>query len=554
MFIVDDYFVVYVVRGTSAWQCQDLSTNLKKKQIRKLAFCESQKPKYNYKMSSDEDVDMIFSDDRDDRSSRQQRLDSRGSSASTSDSRGRDTNKVTSTLDERRQEYRGATSGEGMDGRPVSRSEGNSYNRGGGGGRGTSSREGLGRIDEPFGSDNKNESKPSDGGSPNKGPKEVVIVFNASKREKHHPTSGFKKLHRRLRGSYKVRVNKDDLSQGDALREASLLVLGAPREKFSTAEFEALKRFVEGGGNILYMASEGGEVAPAAKGEEGSKQAGTNFNYLLEEFGMSVNSDCVVRAVYHKYTHPKEALVTNGVLSRSLARRVEAIRSAKRNKMSNKEASPGGGRMNGGRGTDDNEGRTGDRKQTDGLRFVYPRGCTLNVVAPAMALLSSGYISYPLNRPVLAVARKKDKGAGKIAVVGSSSIFSDDWLLKEENSKLQEALFTWLLNTDAGETDDDAASSLDLARTTADDADFNEKYEYLPDTEALAERLRSCLQESEEVNRDFTKLFDDQLFSFNTDLIKPTIDMYKELRIKHEPLSLIPPQFETPLPPLQVRF
>jgi intraflagellar transport protein 52 len=118
---------------------------------------------------------------------------------------------------------------------------------------------------------------------------------------------------------------------------------------------------------------------------------------------------------------------------------------------------------------------------------------------------------------------------------------------------LQEALFGWLLNTDGGVDDEAAEEANDLSKTTADDADFNEKYEYLPDTEALSERLRSCLQESEEVNRDFTKLFDDQLFSFNTDLIKPSIDMYKELRIKHEPLSLIPPQFETPLPPLQVR-
>ena len=43
------------------------------------------------------------------------------------------------------------------------------------------------------------------------------------------------------------------------------------------------------------MASEGGEVAPAAKGEEGSKQAGTNFNYLLEEFGTATScSPCAV--------------------------------------------------------------------------------------------------------------------------------------------------------------------------------------------------------------------------------------------------------------------
>jgi intraflagellar transport protein 52 len=491
-------------------------------------------------MSSDEDVDMIFSDTRDDRSSRQQRLDSRDSNFS--QYRGSDNSSDNSAINSNRAEFASlggvsGRSGGGMDGRPVSRSE--SYGRGA---RPTSSR------DQTRSSLGNMSNKGDVGGSPTR-VKETIVVFNASKREKFHPSSGFKKLHRRLRGSFKVRVNKDDLSQGDVLREASLLVMGSPREKFSAAEFEALKRFLNEGGSVLYMASEGGEVE---SGEANKQAGGTNFNYLLEEYGMSVNPDCVVRAVYHKYTHPKEALVTNGVLSRTLAARVEKIRSTKRNKMSsNKEASPGGGRMN------NHDGGRGDRKQTDGLRFVYPRGCTLNVVSPATALLSSGYISYPLNRPVLAVAKKKVEGSGKLAVIGSSSIFSDDWLLKEENSKLQEALFDWLLNDvsnkDASSTEQEHEEN-DLSKTTADDADFNEKYEYLPDTEALAERLRSCLQESEEVNRDFTKLFDDQLFSFNTDLIKPTIDMYNELRIKHEPLSLIPPQFETPLPPLQVSF
>jgi intraflagellar transport protein 52 len=407
----------------------------------------------------------------------------------------------------------------------------------------------------------------------------VLIVFNASKREKHHPSAGYKKLHRRLRSTYKVRVNKEDLSQADCLRDASLLVMGAPREKFSSAEFEALKTFLGRGGSILYMATEGGEgggddrrpgKAGGAKEGEPPKSKATNFNYLLEEYGLFVNSDCVVRAVYHKYTHPKEALVTNGVLSRNLANRVEAARRAKSSRgkggggggPSNKESSPGGGRMH-----SSAEMRSGDRKVTDGVNFVYPRGCTLNVDSSlATALLSSGYISYPLNRPVVACAKTKVSDrtgtSGKILVIGSASIFADDWLLKEENSKLQEAVFGWLLGgkTNNSKTEEDAegdsASSKeaalgDLATATSDDADFNEKYEYLPDTEALAERLRSCLQESEEVNRDFTKLFDDKLFSFNTDLIKPAIDLYKDLRIKHEPLSLIPPQFETPLPPLQ---
>lgn len=74
---------------------------------------------------------------------------------------------------------------------------------------------------------------------------------------------------------------------------------------------------------------------------------------------------------------------------------------------------------------------------------------------------------------------------------------------------------------------------------------------YLPDTMALAERLRSCLQDSEEPPKDFTKLFDDGLFKFDTDLVPETLALFEQLSVKHEPLSLIQPQFETPLPPLQ---
>ena len=39
------------------------------------------------------------------------------------------------------------------------------------------------------------------------------------------------------------------------------------------------------------------------------------------------------------------------------------------------------------------------------------------------------------------------------------------------------------------------------------------------DSEVLAERVRCCLQETEEVTKDFTTLFDDGLFKFDTSLI-----------------------------------
>jgi intraflagellar transport protein 52 len=134
-----------------------------------------------------------------------------------------------------------------------------------------------------------------------------------------------------------------------------VLVLGAPTEKFSVAELEALKKYVMGGGSLLVCMGEGGE-----------KKHPTNINYLLEQFGtmphpsahrlqssavarlalpraqlhphpdrlhgpvmprcagMSVNSDCVVRTVHYKYFHPKEALITDGIINREINTQVTA--------------------------------------------------------------------------------------------------------------------------------------------------------------------------------------------------------------------------------------
>lgn len=48
--------------------------------------------------------------------------------------------------------------------------------------------------------------------------------------------------------------------------------------------------------------------------------------------------------------------------------------------------------------------------------------------------------------------------------------------------------------------------------------------------------------------KDFTTLFVNKLYTFDTDLVPESIDLYGTLGIKHEPLTLIPPQFETPMP------
>lgn len=65
----------------------------------------------------------------------------------------------------------------------------------------------------------------------------------------------------------------------DVLNGVQLVVFGAPRAMFSEAEFNCLRKYIDLGGSVLVMFTEGGE-----------KELHTNINYLLEEFGIMVNS------------------------------------------------------------------------------------------------------------------------------------------------------------------------------------------------------------------------------------------------------------------------
>ena len=64
--------------------------------------------------------------------------------------------------------------------------------------------------------------------------------------------------------------NKDEVSR-DRLSEAALAVFGGSREAFSPTEFEELKLWLNAGGRLLILLSDGGD-----------KQSGCNMNLFLE--------------------------------------------------------------------------------------------------------------------------------------------------------------------------------------------------------------------------------------------------------------------------------
>ncbi|XP_034977720.1 intraflagellar transport protein 52 homolog isoform X1 [Zootoca vivipara] len=328
-----------------------------------------------------------------------------------------------------------------------------------------------------------------------------IIVFSASKKEIFTMNNGYRILQKKLRSNWKIQSLKDEITS-EKLTGVKLWITSGPREKFTAAEFEVLKKYLESGGDILVMLGEGGE-----------SRYDTNINFLLEEYGIMVNNDSVVRNVYYKYFHPKEALVSNGVLNREISRAA--------------------GKTVSGIIDEDNSGN-----DSQALTFVYPFGATLNVMKPAVAVLSTGSVCFPLNRPILAFYHFKNQG-GKLAVLGSCHMFSDQYLEKEENSKIMDVLFQWLTTSD-----------IHLNQIDAEDPEISD-YTMLPDIATLSERLRVCLQEGDESPRDFTTLFDMSIYQLDTTALPKIIKSYEQLNVKYEPLQLIQPQFETPLPALQ---
>ncbi|KAK9799752.1 hypothetical protein WJX73_009729 [Symbiochloris irregularis] len=74
--------------------------------------------------------------------------------------------------------------------------------------------------------------------------------------------------------------------------------------------------------------------------------------------------------------------------------------------------------------------------------FVYPSGCTLRVSRPAAVLLSSGEACHPHDQPLGALWT--EEGKGRVAVLGSAAMLSDDWLSQEDNAHIADWLFRWL--------------------------------------------------------------------------------------------------------------
>ena len=59
---------------------------------------------------------------------------------------------------------------------------------------------------------------------------------------------------------------------------------------------------------------------------------------------------------------------------------------------------------------------------------------------------------------------------------------------------------------------------VNLNSIDAEDPEISD-YQFLPDTPKLADRLKACLQEGDEIPRDFTKIFEHSLYKLDNALV-----------------------------------
>lgn len=321
------------------------------------------------------------------------------------------------------------------------------------------------------------------------------------------PTKNLKKLVRQLKQSYKCVVNKEALKL-QKLKSAKILVLAAPTKEFSEDELATLHSYLAEGGNILILAEEGGD-----------KRCRSNLNEFLSPYNIQLANNTVLRTSYYSYFHPKEALITNGVLHEDFFR-----------VLANEARKPGKKVVVTTFGVEkDNDV---DDHCLTGFKFVYPYGGSLLVQEPSIPLLSTGTVCYPANAAVMAV--HNHTAGGKLFVMGSWQLLSDNYIDKEENGKIIDFILK-VITENSFEVDTDLVVS-----------DF-ETRKTVPNVEAMSERLKCAIQESSDISTNFINRFDCSLYRLNFDLLPEALRLYPRLGLKKENLGLIPPIFETPM-------
>jgi len=296
------------------------------------------------------------------------------------------------------------------------------------------------------------------------------------------------------------------------LRNANLFVIGEPKSLFTPDEINILRQYLEEGGNLLII-----------QGEQGDAKNSTNLNDFLKDYGVQFHGDSVVRTSFYKYFHPKQCFIDTLTVHPGFLKTIKNVKKMKKIDLMDEDP-----------GQDDDDDCP--------LKIIYPFGQSIDISPNKQnisTLFTSGKIAYPMNRPLCVVTTSKST-KGKLCVLGSINFLENNYIDKEENMKVIDGLIKWLLGMNNADISSPSKS-----------IKLNE-YIYIPNIISMSDKVKSCLDEAKEPPSNFNDLYDMNMFSIDNDLVPESIELYDKLHVKHEILGIIPPQFETPLPPLQL--
>lgn len=288
------------------------------------------------------------------------------------------------------------------------------------------------------------------------------------------------------------------------------MLFPASQLEFEENEFIALDQYIREGGSAIFL---GGSNFP--------KESRAGWNSFLSEHGIELESKSVIKNTHFKYLHPKEALITNGIVFKKL---VSLIKNDD-DKISGRNFDVD---------TQIDENSDGVNNYT-GIKVIFPYGCTLKLSKGAIPLITSGSACYPVNS---AIAAFTTIGKGKIITCGSWKMLEDNYLDCEDNLKIIDYFLKILINPEE-------TKKLQKIAKGINEQQYNTMT--IPNIEALSERLKVCIQESPNISQDFLNKFKIKLYESNFERLPESLELYNKLKVPYKSLKLIPPSYETPM-------
>lgn len=281
----------------------------------------------------------------------------------------------------------------------------------------------------------------------------------------------------------------------------------------SKCQLETIGKYIKDGGRVLVTVSSHDDRMPTS-----------NINEITQAYGVTINTDCVIRTNKFRTNHPKEVLIKNGVTNRGILEekakemeKSELVTDVSKDIFISSEK---------------------NESQSDDIQILYPYGATLTVERPSLVAMTSSKFAYPVNQAICSFFIGTNF-ASRLVVFGSTLFFHDNYISREENMLFAIVMLEFLVN------DDFKLNIYDAKTAELDD------YCRIPDLNYLSELPLSCFQDSEPVPENVQSLVEEKLFATDNANLPQILAAYEHLEMPHEKLTLIRPEFKNPMPKLK---